>query len=70
MTVGSPVLARWTESWGERGRVAVEARFDLAGPVAELDGRAATSAAACRGLVARFCARLRRTRRAVGTAAD
>ncbi|MBW0114877.1 type 1 glutamine amidotransferase [Pseudonocardia abyssalis] len=52
------VLAQWVESWGSRGREAVEAEFDLAGLVAELDGRAAASAAACRDLVARFCARL------------
>ncbi|GAA3221933.1 type 1 glutamine amidotransferase [Pseudonocardia petroleophila] len=64
------VLAQWIESWGERGRAAVEAEFDLDGLVAELDGRAAASAAACRDLVARFCARLPHARRAVGRTAD
>lgn len=64
------VLAQWVESWGDRGRVAVEAEFDLAGLVAELDGRAADSAAACRHLVARFCARLAHAGRAVAVASD
>lgn len=61
------VLAQWVESWGDRGRAAVEADFDLAGLVAELDERAEASAAACRDLVARFCARLPH---AVGSTAD
>jgi GMP synthase (glutamine-hydrolysing) len=64
------VLAQWIGSWGDRGRAAVEAEFDLAGLVAELDGRAAASAAACRDLVTRFCARLPHARRAVGRTAD
>lgn len=64
------VLAQWVESWGGRGRAAVEAEFDLAGLVTDLDARAEASAAACRDLVARFCARLPHTRGAVGTAPD
>ncbi len=64
------VLAEWIESWGSRGRAAVEAEFDLAGLVVELDGRAGASAAACRDLVDRFCARLPHAGRAIGRAAD
>ncbi|MBA3906637.1 MAG: type 1 glutamine amidotransferase [Pseudonocardiales bacterium] len=51
------VFAHWVAAWPSKARAAIEAQLDLAALTAELNARAEASAAACRDLVARFCAR-------------
>jgi GMP synthase-like glutamine amidotransferase len=51
------VLASWRAGWSPRTASSVVAELDLDALVAELDDRAPTCAAACRDLIARFCAR-------------
>ena len=51
------VFASWRSGWSPQTAAAVAAALDLDALVAELDDRAPACAAACRELVARFCAR-------------
>ncbi len=51
------VFASWRTGWSPRTAARVAAEIDLDGLVAELDARSPACAAACRDLVARFCAR-------------
>jgi GMP synthase (glutamine-hydrolysing) len=51
------VFASWVAAWPPKARAAIEAQLDLPALTAEIARRAEASAAACRDLVARFCAR-------------